>query len=241
VVVPIEILENDSISSGLAGLLSTADVTVLGYHVVPEQTTPEQMQEQFGERATEALEDLAEEFRAAGGDADYRLVFTRDREQSVDRVVGEVDAEAVAITGTTGEVTRLLVSLSGDVAIDRITAFVEDVAADRPIEVTLLSATEEETADPGRIEAVADALVDAGVDVVAVTAVDASPLDALVDAVPGHDAVVIGERSPSLSSIVLGDFEERVAAATVGPVLVVQGPHGGEGTDGDADGEPFGE
>nr|WP_236608582.1 universal stress protein [Salinarchaeum sp. Harcht-Bsk1] len=224
VVVPVEVLEGETVSAGLVGLLASADITVLGYHVVPEQTTPEQMQAQFGERARDALADLTDEFQTAGGQADFRLVFTHDREQTVDRVVDEVDAEAVAITGTTGEVTRLLVSLSGDVAADRIVAFVTAVAADRPIEVTLLSATEEETADPGRIEAVADALAEAGVDVVAVTAADDPPLDALVDAVPGHDAVVVGERAPSLSSILLGDFEERVAAATVGPVLVVQRP-----------------
>ena len=229
VVVPVEVLEGETVSAGLVGLLASADITVLGYHVVPEQTSPEQMQEQFGERARAALEDLAAEFRTAGGQADFRLVFTHDRDQTVDRVVDEVDAEAVAITGTTGEVGRLLVSLSGDVAVDRITAFVTAVAADRPIEVTLLSATEEEAAEPGRIEAVADALADAGVDVVAVTAADDPPLDALVDTVPGHDAVVVGERAPSLSSILLGDFEERVAAATVGPVLVVQRPTGESG------------
>jgi hypothetical protein len=222
VVVPVEILEGETVSAGLISLLGPADVTVLGYHVVPEQTTPEQMQAQFGERATGALEDLSQEFRAAGGEADHRLVFTRDRDQSVDRVVEESGADAVALTGATGDVGRLLVSVSGGVAIERITAFVEAVAADRPIEVTLLSATEGASADPGRIEAVADELTAAGVDVVAVTALDESPLDALVDAVPGHDAIVMGERAPSLSSILLGDFEDRVASATVGPVLVVQ-------------------
>jgi len=224
VVVPVEVLEGETVSAGLVGLLVPADVTVLGYHVVPEQTTPEQMQAQFGERATEALEDLTEEFRSAGATADYRLVFTHDRDQSVERIVDELAADAVTTTGTTGTVERLLVSLTGDVAVGRITAFVESIAANRPIEVTLLAATAEEAADPGRIDAAAEALAAADVDVVAVTAVDDSPLNALVDAVPGHDAIVMGERAPSLSSILLGDFSERVAAATVGPVLVVQAP-----------------
>jgi nucleotide-binding universal stress UspA family protein len=239
VLVPVAILERESVSRGLAALLGTVDVTVLGYHEVPEQTPPEQLRDQYGERATSALDDLVAEFRAAGGDADHRLVFTPDREQSIDRVAADVGADAVAITGATGDVERLLVSLSGDVAADRIGRFVTAIAADRPIEVTLLSATDEETADPSRIQSVADELTAAGVDVVAVTAVDDSPLDALVEAVPGHDAVVMGERAPSLSSILLGDFADRVASATVGPVLVVQSPPE-ESTDADhgsADGD----
>jgi nucleotide-binding universal stress UspA family protein len=43
-----------------------------------------------------------------------------------------------------------------------------------------------------------------------------------MDAVPGHDAIVMGEAAPSLRSLVFGDEAERVAEASVGPVLVVR-------------------
>lgn len=49
-----------------------------------------------------------------------------------------------------------------------------------------------------------------------------SPFDALIDSVPDHDAVVMGAAAPSLSSLLFGDAADRVAIASVGPVLVVR-------------------
>jgi len=206
------------------------DVTVLGYHVLPEQTPPDQARAQFEERATSALEDVAEEFRAAGGDADYRLVFTRDRKQSIDRVAADVGADAYAITGATGDVDRLLVPVSGDVAFDRIVRFVTDLVGDREIGVTLLLATAEGTDERSRVLSEAEGELEAaGIDVTT-REVPGRPIDAIVEVAPGHDAIVLGERAPSLSSFLLGEVADRIAAAAVGPVLVVRAkPAPGEG------------
>jgi len=225
VLVSVAILEGESVSAGLIDLLSTVDVTVLGYHVLPEQTPPDQARAQFEDRAVAALEDLSEEFAEAGGEADHRLVFTHDREQSVRRVAADVEADAWAITGATGDVDRLLVPVSGAVAVDRIISFVASLVGNREIGVTLLLASEEESAD-GTLADAADELREAGIDVSTREATE-SPLDAIVEAIPGHDAVVMGERAPSLSSFLFGDEADRVAAASVGPVLVVRGPKEG--------------
>jgi nucleotide-binding universal stress UspA family protein len=227
VLVPVAVLEGESVSAGLISLLGTVDVTVLGYHVLPEQTPPDQARLQFEERATSALEAISEEFRDAGGAADHRLVFTHDREQTIERVTDEVDADAFAVPGTTGGVEQVLVSLSGDVDVDRILSFVEALVGDRAIGVTLFLAAEDQApADASdaaaRLEAAADRLRETGIDVDTALAVEGSPFDALIDAVPGHDAVVMGERAPSFRSFVFGDESERVAAASVGPVLVVR-------------------
>jgi nucleotide-binding universal stress UspA family protein len=222
VVVPVAVLRNESVSLGLMNLLGTMDVTVLGYHVLPEQTPPDQARNQYEERANAALADVAQEFRAAGGAADYRLVFTADRQKTVRRVADEVRASAYAITGATGTVDRLLVSLSGDVAADRIVEFVAELVGDRGIEVTLLRVG----ADDGATS-LSDAksrLADAGIDARTSVAADAAPLDALVAAVPDHDAIVMGEQAPSLQSFLFGEVTERVAAESVGPVLVVRRP-----------------
>jgi len=221
VLVPIEILEGKTVPPGLMELLGTMDVTVLGYHVLPEQTPPDQARHQYEERATASLEDLSEEFRAAGGAADHRLVFTHDREQTVRRVADEIDAAAFAISGMAGDVDDLLVSLSGDVDIDRIIAFVIDLVGDRDIAVTLLLAGDAEATVDDRLETAATQLREAGIDTDTSTAAG-SPFDSLMDAAPTHDAIVIGEAAPSLRSLVFGDEAERVAAASVGPVLVVR-------------------
>jgi len=258
VLVPVAVLEGETISPGLMSLLGTVDVTVLGYHVLPEQTPPDQARLQFEERATSALADLSEEFRAAGGAADHRLVFTHDREQTIQRVAEEVDADAFAVSGTTGDVGRLLVSLTGDVDVDRVLSFVEALVGDLDIGVTLFLATGERTrtadaADAGesegigptdatdaanatdeRLEAAADRLREAGIDVATERATKGSAFDALIDAVPGHDAIVMGERAPSFRSFVLGDESDRVATASVGPVLVVRDRRESDGDDANA-------
>lgn len=221
VLVPVAVLEGETVSAGLVGLLGTVDVTVLGYHELPEQTPTDQARLQYEERATEALSDLVDEFRDAGAGAEYRLVFTHDREQTIDRVADETGSRAFAITGTTGPVQRLLVALTGDVAVDRIVDFVATVIADREIRVTLLVPDAVDTDGTPRHEPALERLRDAGVAVEAESA-EGSPFDALVDAVPGHDAIVLGGTAPSLRSFLLGDLPERVAAASVGPVLVVR-------------------
>ena len=231
VVVPVAVLENQAVPLGLMTLLGTMDVTVLGYHVLPEQTPPDQARQQYEDRANEALEDVAEEFRAAGGDADYRLVFTGDRQKSIARVAEEVDARAYALTGATGEVDRLLVSLSGNVAADRILSFVVELVGDRDIDVTLLRVAGDEGIT--NLDEAADRLVDEGIAVERIAATKRGPLEALLDAVPDHDAIVMGEQAPSLGSFLFGEVTERVAAESVGPVLVVRRD---ENLDGEAGG-----
>ncbi|TMT87691.1 universal stress protein [Haloterrigena sp. H1] len=222
VLVPLAILEGESVSTGLPTLLATMDVTVLGYHVLPEQTPPDQARLQYEDRATEALVDLEAAFEAAGGSADHRLVFTHDREQTIDRVADETAADAYAITGTTGPVDRLLVALTGDVAVDRITSFVTELIGDREIGVTLVLATDDERHGQDVLEAAADPLTERGIDVATELMVDEPPLEALLAAATGHDAIVMCEQAPSLRSFLLGEEAERVAAESVGPVLVVR-------------------
>jgi len=240
VLVPLAVLEGESVSLGLMDLLGTVDVTVLGYHVLPEQTPPDQARLQYEERATEALEDVTEEFRAAGGAADYRLVFTGDRDQTVDRVADETDSRVFTVLGATGEVDRLLVVLTGDVAVDDILAFVSELVGDRPIGVTLFAARG--GSDPEglrqRLDAAAERLGAAGIDATADLATEGGPFEALVTAAAGHDAVVMGERAPSLRSLLFGEESERVASETVGPVLVVRRREEGGGSD---DGENGGD
>ncbi|AGB30618.1 amino acid permease-associated region [Natrinema pellirubrum DSM 15624] len=226
ILVPLAILEGETVPAGLPTLLAPVDVTVLGYHVLPEQTPPDQARLQYEDRATAALEDLVAEFEAAGSEADHRLVFTHDRAQTIDRIAAETGADAYAIPGVTGPVDRLLVALSGDVAVDRIGSFVADLVGGREIGVTLFLATDDEAGGRDSLEAAAADLAAAGIDAETELAVSDAPLEALVDATADHDAVVMGEQAPSLRSFLLGEDAERVAAESVGPVLIVRSSDG---------------
>ncbi|WP_277542952.1 universal stress protein [Haloarcula laminariae] len=222
VLVPVAVLEGESVSPGLVDLLGTVDVTVLGYHVLPEQTPPDQARLQYEDRATDALEDLSDAFRTAGGAADHRLVFTHDRQQSIDRVADEVDAKALAVPGITGDVERILVSLSGDVAVDRILSFLTELVGDRDIGVTLLFAADTEDTAAERLDTAAEQLRSSGIDVTTTSVVGTGPFAALIEEASSHDAIVMSERAPSFSSLIFGEESDRIAAASVGPVLVVR-------------------
>lgn len=221
VLVPVAVLDGESVSAGLVDLLATVDVTVLGYHELPEQTPPDQARAQFEDRAVEALTAITDEFEAAGGAADHRLVFTQDRDQSIDRIAAELAADAYAMAGPTGAVEQLLVPLSGDVDAERIGEFVVSLVGDRDIGVTLLLVSDIDAPDAS-LQSVASDIEAAGIDVTT-RQEPGDPVTKTVEALPGHDAVVMGERAPSLSSLVLGDEADRVAAASVGPVFVVRG------------------
>lgn len=222
VLVPVQILEGETVSAGLCHLLAPTAVTVLGYHILPEQTPPEQAEAQFEERANSALRDLVEEFEAAGASADSRLAFTHDKEQTITRVANEVGAHVRVVPGAVGDIDQLLVPVTGTVAIDRIMDVVETLVEGREIGVTVFAAGEE-TETGERLETARKRLEAAGVDVTTRTA-RGDPFPSLLDAIPGHDAIVMGGQAPSLSSLLFGEETERVAEASVGPVLVVRAP-----------------
>jgi nucleotide-binding universal stress UspA family protein len=223
VLVPIAILKRQSVSTGLINLLGTMDVTVLGYHVLPEQTDPDQARRRYEARAIDALEDIAEEFRQAGGEADFRLVFTHSRKQTLQRVADETDSQAFVIPETTGPIKRLLVPLSGDIAIDRVLLFVVELIGNRDIDVTLFLVSDEESDKAQeRLDTAADVLTEHEIDVRMTLESDTTPFAGLIDAVAGHDAIVMGEQAPSFRSLLIGDETERIATESIGPVLVVR-------------------
>jgi nucleotide-binding universal stress UspA family protein len=87
--------------------------------------------------------------------------------------------------------------------------------------VTLFLASEADNASE-LLERTARRLRDDGIETETELVVSGRPFEALLGAVPGHDAIVVGETAPSLSKFLLGDEAERLASASVGPVLVVR-------------------
>jgi len=230
VLVPVAVLEGEDVPAPLADLLSTLPVTVLGYHVLPEQTAPGQARLQFEDRAQAKLDAVARLFREAGGDSDTRLVFTQDREESIDRVAKETGCDVVLHPNPTGDVERLLVSVGPDTDADRLVAFVGTLVGDRDLAVTLLRVVDDEAKTASardRLTEAATELRATGVAVEESVVVAEAAVGAITDAAVDHDAVVMGESGPSLRSFVFGETAERVADGSVGPVFVVRRPDDG--------------
>ena len=235
ILVDVELPHPALLSPALVELLASLRVVLVGWYAVPEQTTPAQARDQFEASAQATLDRVARPFEEAGAQVDRRLVFTGDRLETLTRISGEEDCDAVLIPGEMGALRRLLVPLRGLQNARRIAPFVADlVRTDTPAqgeatEVTLLHVLgAEETVAGTRqevLEPMADLLAGHGVDPDRLrleTDQAEAPGAHIVDRAADYDAVVLGETEPSVREILFGTVPEQIVEATSVPVIVVR-------------------
>ncbi len=228
ILVPLRVLEGESVPEGVPDLLASAHVVLLGYHVIPEQTAPGQARMQFEERAMERLDEYEAMFEEAGATVERRLVFTHNGQKTINRTILEHDCLAALVPNATGQVEDVLVAVRGTVGIDRLVRVVAGLFGETDASVTLYHVAEEAETDED-IETLLDGLVDRLGDlgmgesrIETRVERDQGPLDAIVDAADAFDVVVMGETDPSLATFVFGMPADQVADRFLGPVLVVQ-------------------
>jgi nucleotide-binding universal stress UspA family protein len=228
ILIPVEVLDGESVPEPLVEFLAPADIVVLGYHVLPEQTPAEQASMQFEDRAREAVEDIAHTFRHAGRDVETRVAFTHDRDQTVERVAREVGATAVLLPNPSGAIEDVLVALRGAIDVNRVADLVATLVAADGCTVTVLGVDPEggEFDAAAAVDRVYETLLGRGLSetqLSTATTVSERPIAEIVDRSAAFDAIVMGEGGPSLLSALFGDDAERVAQGAVDPVLVVRG------------------
>lgn len=233
ILIPVAILEGETVPEALVRLVAPLSVIVLGYHALPEQTAPGQARMQFEDEADAALTELAAAFADAGADVETRLVFTNDVEQTVNRVAEELDCDAVLVPGTLRgtDIESILLPKRGPIEVERIVSMLSRLVRGTRMTVTLFHAADDQgAAEDGRLmlRGAADLMEGAGVDpdrIATRVVVTDAPIAAVAEAAAEHDLVVVGESEPTLASIVFGDVHDRVAAAAERPVIVVRRAH----------------
>ena len=227
VLVPVRVLEGDTVPDVLVSFLAPARVVVLGYHVLPEQTPTEQASMQFEARAQAAVDDIAASFVDAGGDPETRVVFTHNREQTVERVAAEAGVTATLLPNPAGGVSEILVPLRGTIDDDRLADLVATLADETHERVTLwgLAAAGSGFDADAAVADAADRLRKRGVtpaQITAETATTDTPIRDIVERSADADVVVMGESDEAILDALFGDDAERVAEGAVAPVLVVR-------------------
>ncbi|MDT3435936.1 universal stress protein [Haloarcula sp. 1CSR25-25] len=228
ILVPIRVLEGESVPEGVPKLLAHAHVVLLGYHVIPEQTAPGQARMQFEDRAVERLDMYEEMFEAAGATVERRLVFTHNGQKTIDRMTVEHDCMAVLVPNATGTVENVLVPVRGAIGVDRLARVVARVFGNTDAAVTVYHVADEDATDEEvqtLLNGMVDRLAEFGMDPSRVeTRIehDQDPLDAIADVAESFDTVVMGETDPSLATFVFGMPADQVADRFLGPVFVVQ-------------------
>ena len=230
VLVPLAVLDGESLAPALVEALSTVPVELVGYHAVPEQTPPGQARMQFEERMETELADLAATFKEMGGTVETRLVFTHEPEQTFERVAVEEGCDAVLLNNPATKVEEILVPLRSEINVERIVALVASVldATDATATLYHVAAPDDEAdRETGQrlVDAATEALAEAGVAPECVNreiAVSETPIKTLAAAAGEYDLVVMGESKPSVRELFFGEVSEQVASQSVTPALVVR-------------------
>jgi hypothetical protein len=227
ILLPVAVLDGQQIAEPLVDFLAAADVVLLGYHVIPEQTPAEQASLQYEDRAQDAVEAIATMFEPTAHAVETRTAFTHDRDQTIDRVAKEANATAVLLPNPSGEIKDVLVLIRDGVDVDRMGDLLAALLGRQSGSVTLLGLAGEESAfsaEPALAEA-RKILLERGFDperLMTDTTVSDTPVRTVVEGTAGYDIVVMGEGGSSLLTALLGDTPERVAEESFGPVLVVR-------------------
>jgi len=224
ILVPVDVSEAEPPALDVLDHLGAVEVVLLGYFLVPDQAEPALLRDQYGDEAADRLDAVADEH----GEPAEVLVFTHDREATIDRIAAEYDCDAVLTAGRSTVVDRVLVPLRGDVNLDRILAVVADLLLAGDETATLFHSVTE-GADPSEGELLlmgaVDRLVEYGVDRDRVDwrlSEGSDPRTDIVDLGTEYDLVVLGETDPSLRERIIGDVLSAIVDALEVPALVVR-------------------
>lgn len=228
VLVPVKVLEEVREPDATTQMVSAVDVVLLGYHKVPEQTPPGQMEMEYGDEATEHLEALADTYRETGATVTEHLVFTPDPAQTFARISNEEECNAILLPRPSETMERLLVPIRGETNLPRLMHVTARLLEGNQMEVTFLHVTDDEAdVDAGELllRGAREQLAEHGVDPDRVTlnvGAAENSLDAVIQAAQSFDGLVLGESDPSLRDIVIGEAHERIAEGYPGPILIVR-------------------
>ena len=231
VLIPVDVLEGEPVPAPIIDAFASIPVVLLGYREIPDQTSPEQARDEYGDRARADLEELRTVFEDAGCDVTSRLVFTHDRLQTFERVAVEDGCDAVLVLNPAPVLETVLVALRGDVNVDHIARLLATVLADTTLELTLFHVAPDDAqkaTGTALLETARSELVAAGVDddrIDSTVVVDDSPTAAIVEAAADHDLLVAGESRPSIRRAIFRDRAKRLARRTVDPVVVIRGEY----------------
>jgi len=227
VLVPVAVLQGEALSEALVDRLSSAEVILLGYHELPEQTATEQAHDQFNEQLQQKLDEYVDLFEGYGGTVTPRTVFTHDAPDTFERIAIEEDIGAILIPNAAPAVDRLLVPIRGPVNLGPILTMTAALGDDDAEIALFHAAPGEDTRADGEqlLSSAADQLERAGLDADRISqqvVVTESPLRAISEAATDAGLVVIGEQEPSVVDRIFGDAADRIAEASASPVVVVR-------------------
>lgn len=222
--------DSDHLGTSVIEFFTPTKVVVLGYWPVPDQSSPQQLREQFEDEARQSLEVISQPLKDQGVEVTTELSFTKDRDHLIDRVANAHGCQSVLSPGTLRSIPpeSVLVLLKSDSDLDRIVETLGTLFAGSDVDILLFHALESED-DPDSTEymlhGVADRLADRGIDPDRIRWEQSdrgSRVDTIVSEVSDHDLVVLSESQPTVRERVFGPVQSAITDQTDRPSLTIR-------------------
>ncbi|WP_138005519.1 universal stress protein [Halalkalirubrum salinum] len=233
VLIPIDVSKPLSLGGTLIETLPLANTVLLGYWQIPDQTQSDQARDQFEAEAQQRLQTVAKRFTDQGVDLQTRLVFTNDRNQSIDTATNEYECQSVLIPGTESPpsgTTRGLVLIKPNTDLDRIIATLGALFEKSDVELQLFHVVGSKNehlydATEYMLRGLADRLSELGISRDRVKwkqSMEGKRIEVILSQVPDFDFVVMGESTPTVRARIFGDVQSRLANETEKPLLTIR-------------------
>lgn len=226
--VPLRILKKESLSPGIIDFLSNNTVFLLGYHELPEQTPLDQARMEFEDKMKKHLDSIKKVLEENGADVETKMVFTHDEEETVERVSGEEEVDAILIANPSMEIKDVLVILTDKKELSEITVLLEVFSNKKEINITTaFVGKRDEGEDP--IKQLNRFLKEREFDLENV-GLNFWDENELFEKVNDYDLIVMGEVEKKFKQILFDkELPEKVADTSLGPVLIAMGRGKGGG------------
>ncbi|MFB6227367.1 MAG: hypothetical protein ABEH88_02090 [Halobacteriales archaeon] len=228
ILVPVDVSEDDPLAQSLIDFCRSVEVVLLGYYPVPDQAAPAQLRQDHESDATATLERIAGAFRDSDVDVTDVLVFTHDREDTIDRVANQYDCDAVLTLGEAENIETVFVPVRGDTNLERIVSLLAGVMRMSDASITFFHSVAENS-DPSHgeflVRGAVDRLDEAGIDRERIDwqlSEEDSPHDEIIELAPRYDLLVLGETKPSLRERILGTVPSRIVDEVDNPAFIVR-------------------
>lgn len=221
IIIPVNVLEGQTIQPALAELVEDLDVILVGIHVTPEQTPPGQAKEQFEDQAIKKLEAVMNVFEQDEGSIESHVVFTQDRQKTINRLVDEHEAIGYIVPNPMDSDDKVLLTYQHDVNTetrDRILDTASELFSNaKQIELIVFGGDEEEERQNA---------VNAGINKDVLQVSTTEKIDSIGEIsreATDYDIVCMVEQQQALHGLLFGNEGNRIARNSLNPLVIIRG------------------
>lgn len=231
IVMPLEIKDPKPFPRALLQAFTDFELNVLGYQIVPEQTSPDQSREAFEEESHKKFDKVLNQLRDQNINFQSDTAFTPSFTETLNAFIDKNNTEAVLTARPISSVKRLLVPIYAESQINsNLVTMLYDLAisSELPVSLVVMLSDESESDERETIEALEDQAVQklkmAGLrsDQIRTKRVQVQDIAEAVDQLAAEDDVVILSEADTsnrqtLFNTIHNDIEDKLDC----PLLVV--------------------